>query len=449
MRKNIKPVGLILSLILVLLILLFAVPAWSTDYYVSANRGRGKSATVEKPAKDLGNIISKLKPGDVIHIAGGVYLGRGKNGSDVITVPVSVIGGYSDDFSKRDPWGEHKTILSGDNMSKNWVSTPRLMIDLTKYREKEMPAIIVDGVIVDHAGRNRYKTDKQLNIVRKANPKTGTMPTPDMSGLIVRVSKTGNFDAGAMWDITVQNCIVMNTAPTQGALSVSGYKGSKIKIRNNVVINNTGTGIMVSTNYMSRDGENMPDFLIENNTVLFTWKYDAMAQSFSGNSIQFASDTVSTVKNNVFGFADIYGINNASRASVLLMDNIIVGNVVSDYLEFDTKIDLEYIEDEAEYLHEDSEGNISQEIKVPVSSDWAKNYASRVMIDRNALEADIQAQETNLNAIRSMLGLPLQAGTVDSPESPVWLNRLSIDDAVKAGSTKFEGKYGSSVPLSE
>ena len=83
MRKNIKSVGLILSLTLVSLILLSAIPAWSTDYYVSADCGRGKSATVEKPAKDMGNI----------------------NGSDVITVPVSVIGGYSDDFSKRDSSG--------------------------------------------------------------------------------------------------------------------------------------------------------------------------------------------------------------------------------------------------------------------------------------------------------------------------------------------------------
>ena len=57
----------------------------------------------EKPAKDMGNIIKKLSPGDTVHIAAGVYLGKGKNGSDVITVPVSIIGGYSDDFSRRDP----------------------------------------------------------------------------------------------------------------------------------------------------------------------------------------------------------------------------------------------------------------------------------------------------------------------------------------------------------
>ncbi|MEM7384628.1 MAG: hypothetical protein AAF514_06750 [Verrucomicrobiota bacterium] len=54
------------------------------DYYVSAAKGKGKKATKEKPAKDMGNIISRLVPGDRVHIAGGTYLGRGANGSDII-----------------------------------------------------------------------------------------------------------------------------------------------------------------------------------------------------------------------------------------------------------------------------------------------------------------------------------------------------------------------------
>lgn len=440
MNKIVK-IALVLSLIF-----LMVVPAMAEDYYVSVSRGKGKKATMEKPAKDLGNIISKLKAGDVVHIAGGTYLGKGKSGSDIITVPVSIIGGYSDDFSTRDPWGANKTILSGDNTSKNWVATPRLMIDLMKYREKLMPAIVVDGVIVDHAGRNHYKTEEQLEIVRKASPKTGKMPTPDMGGLVIRVSKTGNFDAGAIWNITVQNCIVMNTAPTQGALSVSGHKSSKITIRNNVVINNTGTGIMTGTKFISYDGEGMPEFLLENNTVLFTWKYDPVVQSFSGNSLALDGGTVNVVKNNVFGFADRFGINNASKASILLMNNIVLGNTEADYLEFDTQIALEDVEDEAEYLHEDSEENISDPINIPISSEWANLYASRVLIDRNAMEADIEASNTGANALRSMLGLSLQAGDVEAPSSPVWLNRLSVDDAVEVGSKAFGDNIGASMP---
>lgn len=421
--------------------------AIAEDYYVSANRGKGKKATLEKPAKDLGNIIKKLKPGDVVHIAGGTYLGRGKSGSDMITVPVSIIGGYSDDFSSRDPWGEHKTILSGVNKSKNWVRTPRLMIDLMKYREKEMPAIVVDGLIIDHAERNRYKTDAQQVLLRKANPKTKQNPTPDQGGLVVRVSKTGNFDEGAHWDVTVQNCVVMNTAPSQGALSVSGYKDAKIKIRNNIVINNTGTGIFIGTKYRPGKSEGLPEFIVENNTVLFTWKYDASAQSYSGNSIKFDPDTFGILRNNVFGFADRFGIQNAGKSSILLAENLIVGNVDADYLEFDTRIQLEDMEDEAEYIHEDSEENYNEAIAVPVSEDWLNLYGNRILIDRNAAEADIQAQQSAANDIRSMLGLPLQAGDVKGVDSPVWLNRIALEDALKAGAEHYAEQYGSSMAL--
>ncbi len=106
--------------------LLAACNAFAVDFYVSAERGKGKVASKEKPAKDLGNIIRKLKPGDTVHIAAGTYLGKGKNGCDVIKVPVSIIGGYSDDFSKRDPWGEFKTILTGYNKTTNYKVDGRL-----------------------------------------------------------------------------------------------------------------------------------------------------------------------------------------------------------------------------------------------------------------------------------------------------------------------------------
>ncbi len=431
----------LLALALVLLPL-FAAPTEARDWYVSRARGKGKKGTQEKPAKDLGNIVKKLKPGDVIRIAGGTYLGRGKTGADVILVPVTILGGFSEDFATRDPWGKHKTILSGDNLSKNWVNNPRLMIDLMKYRERDNAPIVVDGLIVDDAGRNRYAAGKQQMIVRLADPKTGKNPTPGFGGIVVRASRC----LGGPWSITVQNCIVLNSAPTQGAMSVSGHQSSKIRIRNNIVINNTGTGIILGTKFRPRDGKNVPSFVVENNTVLFTWKYSPSSQSFSGNSIKVDPDTVSVLRHNVLGFADKYGIHNAAKGNITLIENVIVGNIAADYLEFDTKMALEDIEDEADLLGDDTEGNVQIKLPVPVGQEWLQLWGGRVLIDRNAAEADIKAQKSAVNDIRSMLGLPLQAGTVKGQESPVWLHRMTIDDAIAAGSKKYGGKYGSSMP---
>ncbi len=432
-----------------LLLLLFAASVFATtpiaaeEYYVCATNGKGKKATKDKPAKDLGNIVSKLQAGDVIHIAAGTYTGRGDSGCCVINVPVQIIGGYNPTFTERDPWGQYQTIFSGVNKSQNWKSDPALYIDLMKYRERETHDIVVDGIIFDHADRNRYADEAQEKLLRTANPKAGENPSPEIGGLVINASKVMS---DATWNITVQNCIVMNTAPTQGAMSVSGHAGSRITIRNNLVINNTGTGIMVRSNYQGTDTTKLPHFDIMDNTVMFTWKHDPMAQSFSGNSLKVTDNTTVTAKNNVFGFADKYGVHNEAKASVLLVNNLIVGNIISDYLEFDTKINLDDIEDEAEFIHEDSEGNIADAIQVAVPEQWATGYSSRVMIDRNALEADIQAQKTTVNEIRSILGLALQAGTVDGPEVDVWLNRLQIESAISAGTEKYLGRYGCQKP---
>jgi len=443
-RKNTHIVTALLT------VLMLSAGVVAKDLYVSIKTGKGRTASKEKPAKDLGNIVSKLAPGDTVHIAGGTYLGKGDNGADLITVPVSIIGGYSDDFSKRDPWGETKTILTGTNTSKNYKVLPRLMIDLNRYiyhesGGKEMPKIVIDGLIIDQGPQNRYKDAEKTLLVRKADPKKGENPTPDRGALVISASRTKNT-AGA-WEIVVKNCVIMNSAPTQGAMLISGYAKSKITIDNNLVINNTGTGIYAGSKWQGSSEKDAPHFTVTNNTVLFTEKYDAYVQSFSGNSFKTDSAVVANVTNNVFGFADRNGIQKQGKWKLLLKDNIVIGNVQADYWETsgDQKIELEDIEDEAEYLHDDSEGNVAEKIKIPVSPEWAKLYAGRVLIDRNAAEADVKTAKTKINALRSILGLPLQADDLKK-DSPIWLPLMKVDDAIKAGSSKYKGKYGCSKP---
>lgn len=416
--------------------------ASAKDYYVSINRGKGKKATKDKPAKDLGNIASKLAPGDVVHIAEGVYLGKGDSGYDEILVPVSVIGGYDDTFSKRDPWGKHKTILSGVNGAKNFKTLPRFRINLQKYRDlKNTPAILVDGLIVDHGARNYYRGGETNVISRKASPKHGKNPTPENGGIII--------SAGKGIDVTVQNCVVLNTAPTQGVLQVSGNKDSKVVIRNNLVVNNTGSGIFAGTIWRPSDQSTEAQFTIENNTVVFSWKHDPIA-SYGGNALKLDAQVKVVAKNNVLAFSDFYGLHNAANTkNVKLVDNLFAANMVADYLEFDSKIPIADIEDEAENLHDDTSGNVAKQIKLPVSAEFATKYAGRPMINRNAMEQDIKGKATGANALRGMLGLPTQAGTVKGPAIDVWLPRIALDDALKIGVRAYGGKYGCSKPAAK
>ena len=412
------------------------------NYYVSVKRGKGKKATKKKPAKDLGNIVKKLEPGDTVHIAAGTYLGRGKSGSTIIKVPVRIICGYSSDFSKRDPWGKHRTILSGDNKSKNWKQTWTLGIDLSKYRKKEMPRVVVDGCIIDNSGRNNYKNSKKYSIMRRATPSKGKMPTPDSPALMVRVSKTNNHRGH--WNIVVKNNIVMNSG-SRLPMSVSGYKNSKLRIENNCVINSSG-GIAFGTKYRPRDGKNIVKGVVRNNTVLFSWMYDAMTSNYSGYGLKCDADTWMSVQNNVFGVSQYVAVDNTSRCKMSLRNNLIFGSRKADYLEFNTMMALGDIEDEADLLDDNSGGNVSAAPRIPVSKAFAKLMASVVIPDRAKIEAKVKPANSGANALRRIFGLPVRAGTIKGPSVPVWIPKMSVADAVRACGKRYRGKYGSKKP---
>jgi len=234
----------------------------------------------------------------------------------------------------------------------------------------------------------------------------------------------------------------MNTAPTGGAISAWGHQGGKLTIKNNLVINNTGEGIFAMTKWKANT--DLAEFIIQNNTVLFSWKHDPIA-TYGGNALKLDQEIKLTASNNVFAFSDYGGVDNIKVAKkITVKDNLFTGNRLYDYREFNTSVKVLEFEDEADQL-EGSTGNLSAEIKVPIGEAFAKLYAGRKEISRAAVDAKAKAANNGANALRGMLGLPLQANAV-ADDAEVWLPRLSIDDAIRAGTAKYEGKYGCQKP---
>jgi hypothetical protein len=402
--------------------------ALGEEYFVSIGRGKGKDATKEKPAKDLGNIVAKLKDGDIINIAEGVYLGRDESGTDQVPVAVKILGGWADDFSKRDPWGAHKTIFAGSNA----------LGGSTQYRLNVSPAncaeILIDGIIFDNGPRNNYMGDKELVISRSASATKNKNPSPESGAIKLELPKKC---AG-----TISNNVVMNTAPTGGAISAWGHQAGTLTIKNNLVINNTGEGIFAYSKWKS--DKDQPQFIIENNTILFSWKHDPIA-SYGGNALKIDQEIKLSASNNVFAFSDYGGVDNIKVAKKLtLKDNLFTGNHLYDYREFNTSVKVSEFEDEADQL-EVATGNLTAEIKVPISEGFAKLYAGRKEISRASVDAKAKASNNGANALRGMLGLSLQANAV-ADDADVWLPRIAVDDAIKAGTAKYEGKYGCQKP---
>ena len=428
----------ILTAILALAVV--APEASARDWYVSAERGKGKKGTMEKPARDLSFILKKIEAGDVIHIAEGTYLSKNEAGSDVLKVPVQIIGGYADDFSTRDPWGKHRTVFTGQNPGGEWVQEPRLFIDLSKYRGKDFPKIVVDGLIIDQGPQNRYKGDARQLLVRKGGG--GMKPSPDRGALVVSIGKANVADA--KFDVEIVNNVVINAAPTQGAVTVRLHKNGTARIANNVILNTTGSGLVVASNWANNDEDASPKVVIENNTIAFAWLYDVMTTSYSGNALKIERYVQPTVRGNILLSADRHTIeNHETEFPLALIDNIVALGKQSDYHEVseNTLARIEDVEDEAEMLSDDSEGNSAEQIALPVSAEWAELYAGRVLIDRAEVDEGIEPKEGWQNDLRGMLGLPLQAGNIGEVGGDVWLHQLPLDDALAvANGGPYAGK---------
>ncbi len=441
MKKQLKHLSICL-----LLLTYFTVGAQTSpnfanegrDWYVSKNTGSGKLGTKERPAKDLGNIIHLLKPNDRIHIAEGIYMSKGKRGADEINVPVQIYGGYDVTFTTRDPWDAHKTIFTGVNEYMK-LTDPRIYIRTDQQRESNGQKstggnIVVAGIIVDNGPRNRYHKNENLAIRRKASPKSQQNPSPESGGIVIVASHYTN--------VTVQNCVVMNTAPTEGAISVRVFKGGKGVIKNNFTINNTGYGIHARTGYVGSDDSVMPHFTISNNTCLFTWKHDAIA-SYGGDAMAFDSNLTADVFNNALGYGHMGGLYNKG-AKLKMMNNLFTGNAKYDYKEINDKMAAEDMIDEATLVHEESDGNQGLLISIPVGENWAKIYAGRDIVTREQVDAAVSVPNSGANQLRSIFGLNQQGGDVKM-DAEVFLPLITIEEALPAGRYAWNG-MGCNIP---
>ena len=145
-------------------------------------------------------------------------------------------------------------------------------------------------------------------------------------------------------------------------------------------------------------GNGLPSFRVLNNTVLFTWKPDAIASN-SGNALSMDTSIELYAEGNAFGFSDRGGVDNIKQCkTITLKDNLITASKQFDYREFNTKMTIEEIEDESDYMSYESTGNITTAIQVPVSEEWAKVYAARKEISR--AEVDAQAKPITMMPTR-------------------------------------------------
>ncbi|MBO5723100.1 MAG: right-handed parallel beta-helix repeat-containing protein [Lentisphaeria bacterium] len=435
------------SVLAVLAAASLCLPLNAKDIYVSLATGKNKNAgTKEAPYKNLWKALNVAQIGDVIHVAEGNYPGRMKGGWFKMEKPVSIFGGYSSDFTQRDPL-KYKTMFQpkNENNDKKVGTQGLLHLEFDKNPMKAPKGfnIVIDGLIFDDGFASSYHAvkgkpagfDTGMWLEGPAKNKADKFPSANRYSISSATASRGDGN------LTIRNCTFVNGS--NYAVNLNWYKGN-ITIVNNVFCNNR----MLSVNVSCSNGSGKINWECAYNTILFTWsRLNDLADM--GFAIRNNENCNANIHNNIIGLNVLTGFDNTKgnpkKKTTKLDNNIFFLNRESDVqmtmspsvvkVRVDSFEDLEEVDG-----IESIDGNI--DLKDP------KIFAGRINAQYlNAFLSMKYSEKTKLdpgkcNALRSVLGLPLQ-GTITTT-CDMYANRYPQEDALKLFGAVTE--YGAQMP---
>ncbi len=297
-----------------------------TTWYVSTNgSNKNDGQSPETPLKTVQKALDEASDGDLICVAEGNYTGTLDQGFIEITKYVSLVGGYNEDFSERDPYS-YKTYIQTNpsHVSKNGTKAS-INLEVTGSRNK---VVMVDGFSVDRGEQALYCAPSDDPIAgwpegcltgRKLMP--GDSPSVKTVGGAAqeRQCVTGHVEGR----LIIRNCVFAN-AVYFGIQLMS--KGGDWEVYNNVFVANNYSSCRIDS--MTRDAnECYVDF--HHNTVLFSWCRDKIMEDM-GYGYEFMARVDSDVHDNIFGCSNLGALSFAHHDSNKQVDALRKINVVDN-----------------------------------------------------------------------------------------------------------------------
>ena len=277
--------------------------SFGAEWYVSASTGKKKGpGTKAAPFKAIGDALKKAAPGDTIYVAEGKYTGPLGASEIKIEKPVSIVGGYSADFAKRDICA-HATLIQPLN-EKN--DSKGLGVITLKLPNGKGPDMVLDGIVIDQAYMNSYHDVKG----KPEGVETGMWLEPPAKGSKDKFASAKSYsiysETASRYEgnIVIQNCVIANSG--MYGINISLFKGN-VKVLNNVFV----ACRMISCNVMCSNAQaGAATCEFANNTVLFSW---SRTNDFGdmGYGYRCNAKVVSNVHNNIFGLSVFTGVDAA------------------------------------------------------------------------------------------------------------------------------------------
>ncbi len=400
--------------------------AYGAEYYVSMSTGdNANSGEKDKPMQNLETALNKAAAGDTIRVAQGNYFGLRGKGYLEAKVPVSIIGGYSSDFSKRDVTA-FPTLIQPDNASA--AKSRKSLLTLKKSAAGQK--LTIDGIIFDAGVRNSYHKDEG----KPAGVETGMLLLPPQKAAGENATVTERClmieNSASAGDVHIENCVFVNCAnfAIQG-----GHKQGNFVIHNNVFVANRMAAIEIfgTGGKKGPKGPTEKDGHVEvsNNTILFSWsRIKDMADM--GYGVRIMTNVSYDIRNNIIGLNTITGIDH-TRFNPLewikIDNNIFFGNKQGDLLLSEAgNVQMERVKvsDLSTIGFSSVKENKEVALKLPID----KAYTEGFLNARYSEEADF-APDSPANLMREALGLNKQGKLTTSVS--MFANRYSWKEALK------------------
>lgn len=282
-----------------------------TVYYVSPTGSKKNDGlSPEKPFKNLQHAIDQAKDGAVIMVAEGNYLGTFDVGYiEIKDKYLSLVGGWSTDFSERDPYTYITRIQPGENCVETNGSKALLEIEARRWGN-----ILIDGFGFDLGYQNLYAAPNsderngwpegcetgRIQAVGEGLGANGSVGGSTQSHQLIHGVVKGN--------VYIRNCVFAN----------GGYYGVQMmnmegnwEISNNVFVANSYASCQIDS--MNKDANTTSvDFF--NNTVLFTWCRTKIMEDM-GYAFRFMSRMDANVHDNIFGCSNLGALDYTHQDS--------------------------------------------------------------------------------------------------------------------------------------
>lgn len=269
-------------------------------YYVSATgSGRADGLSPSTPKKDIQAVLNLIRDnnenGATVKVAEGNYLGYMNAGYIEIYNWITLEGGYSPDFSQRDPLKyitriETDQSHKGTNGSKGLITLSKLDDVLSN---KILGTVTIDGFMLNMGYENNYKpndpTKPECGCPSK-NFETGRMLDPEQQVQ----HQLLHSDAAIAGNVVIRNCMFLNG--NYFGIQFNTRRG-EIEISNCVFVSNRFSSVRIDGWDKKTGTSSHVNF--HHNTVAFSWCRTKVMEDM-GYGYEFMTAVNADVHHNIF-----------------------------------------------------------------------------------------------------------------------------------------------------